>query len=123
MNIYITDGTPESFYTAVFTACTDKDCIASLRNDFLCHLLPLFLTACGQHDFHSIGGKRTCNRFANASACTGHNGNFALYAFESSFHSIFPFALPSLCFYPGTLFRNCALTCALFTGLPSIQLR
>lgn len=34
MNIYITDGTPESFYTAVFTACTDKDCIVTSARDF-----------------------------------------------------------------------------------------
>lgn len=27
MNIYITDGTENSFYTAAFSACTDKDCI------------------------------------------------------------------------------------------------
>ncbi len=29
MNIYRTDGSEESFYTAVFSACTDKDCIVT----------------------------------------------------------------------------------------------
>ena len=29
MNVYITDGTENCFYTAVFNACTDKDCIVT----------------------------------------------------------------------------------------------
>ena len=29
MNVYITDGTPDGFYTAAFRACTDKDCIVT----------------------------------------------------------------------------------------------
>lgn len=34
MNIYITDGTPDCFYTAVFAACTDRDCIVTSAKDF-----------------------------------------------------------------------------------------
>ena len=29
MNVYITDGTPDGFYTAVFNACTDRDCVVT----------------------------------------------------------------------------------------------
>lgn len=29
MNVYITDGTEECFYTAVFNACTDRDCVVT----------------------------------------------------------------------------------------------
>lgn len=29
MNVYITDGTQECFYTAVFLACTDRDCVVT----------------------------------------------------------------------------------------------
>ena len=37
MNIYITDGTEESFYTAAFTACTDAGClVCSAREIQLC---------------------------------------------------------------------------------------
>ena len=34
MNVYLTDGTPACFYTAVFSACTDKDCIVTPARDF-----------------------------------------------------------------------------------------
>ena len=34
MNVYITDGTPECFYTAVFSACTDKGCVVTSAKDF-----------------------------------------------------------------------------------------
>lgn len=29
MNVYITDGSEDCFYTAVFSACTDKDCVVT----------------------------------------------------------------------------------------------
>lgn len=33
MNLYLTDGSEEGFYTAAFSACTDKDCVVtSARN-------------------------------------------------------------------------------------------
>ena len=34
MNVYLTDGTPACFYTAVFSACTDKGCIVTPARDF-----------------------------------------------------------------------------------------
>mgnify|MGYP002798625646 FL=1 len=34
MNVYLTDGTPACFYTAVFSACTDKSCIVTPARDF-----------------------------------------------------------------------------------------
>lgn len=33
MKIYLTDGTPDCFYTAVFSACTDRECIVTPAKD------------------------------------------------------------------------------------------
>ena len=32
MNVYVTDGSENCFYTAVFSACTDKSCLLLSRS-------------------------------------------------------------------------------------------
>ena len=62
--------------------CADKDGIATLFADLICHGLSLLLTAGGADHIHSVFSKHCGNRPANSAACAGNDCDLPLYAAE-----------------------------------------
>ena len=80
----------------------DKDSIAALGADAVCHSLPLLGTAGGTDYLHAVFAEALGNGAADAAACAGHDSYFAFDTVEvHHFHS--PFSqIMLLCFSHST---------------------